>query len=175
VVKLEQNYRSTQTILDAANAVIANNAMRKPKALWTEQVGGELISRYHAEDEHDEATWVVHELSRLHRQEHMHWGEAAVFYRANAQSRVLEEELARLHRAVVVHVDLGDVARDLGADDDDAAFHVGIVGGDALEALPPGIAAPAEGGEGHQHGQADQTPVSHPGVCYHPDVRLGNS
>ena len=86
-----------------------------------------------------------------------------------------EEELTRLHRAVVVHVDLGDVARDLGADDDDAAFHVGIVGGDALEALPPGIAAPAEGGEGHQHGQADQTPVSHRGVCYHPDARLGNS
>ena len=69
--------------------------MRKPKALWTEQVGGELISRYHAEDEHDEAAWVVHELSRLHRQEHMHWGEVAVFYRANAQSRVLEEELVR--------------------------------------------------------------------------------
>jgi len=95
VIVLEQNYRSTQTILDAANAVIANNAMRKPKALWTEQVGGELISRYHAEDEHDEAAWVVHELSRLHRQEHMHWGEVAVFYRANAQSRVLEEELVR--------------------------------------------------------------------------------
>ncbi|MGI8684450.1 MAG: UvrD-helicase domain-containing protein, partial [Acidimicrobiales bacterium] len=54
-IVLEQNYRSTQTILDAANAVIANNAMRKPKALWTEQVGGEVISRYHAEDEHDEA------------------------------------------------------------------------------------------------------------------------
>ena len=95
VIVLEQNYRSTQTILDAANAVIANNAMRKPKALWTEQVGAELISRYHAEDEHDEAAWVVHELSRLHRQEHMHWGEVAVFYRANAQSRVLEEELVR--------------------------------------------------------------------------------
>jgi DNA helicase-2/ATP-dependent DNA helicase PcrA len=95
VIVLEQNYRSTQTILDAANAVIANNAMRKPKALWTEQVGGELISRYHAEDEHDEAAWVVHELARLHREEHMHWGEVALFYRANAQSRVLEEELVR--------------------------------------------------------------------------------
>jgi DNA helicase-2/ATP-dependent DNA helicase PcrA len=95
VIVLEQNYRSTQTILEAANAVIANNAMRKPKALWTEQVGGELISRYHAEDEHDEAAWVVAEMARLHRQEHMRWGDLAVFYRANAQSRVLEEELVR--------------------------------------------------------------------------------
>ena len=79
-----------------------------------------------------------------------------------------EEELARLHRAVVVHVDLGDVAPDLRADDDDAAFHVRVVGGDALRALPPGMAAPAEGGEGRHDGQGDQTPVSHRGVCYHP-------
>ena len=55
IIVLDQNYRSTQTILDAANAVIANNAARRPKHLWTEQVGGELITRYHAEDEHDEA------------------------------------------------------------------------------------------------------------------------
>src|SRR6185295_3636519 len=88
VILLEQNYRSTQTILDAANAVIANNAMRKPKALWTEQVGGELITRYHAEDEHDEASWVVQEINRLHRAEGRRWGDMAVFYRANAQSRV---------------------------------------------------------------------------------------
>ena len=95
VIVLEQNYRSTQTILDAANAVIANNAMRKPKALWTEQVGGELINRYHAEDERDEAMWAVHEMRRLHENEHYRWGDIAVFYRTNAQSRVLEEELAR--------------------------------------------------------------------------------
>jgi len=94
-VVLEQNYRSTQTILDAANAVIANNAMRKPKALWTEQIGGELINRYHAEDEHDEALWAVHEMGRLHDDEHYRWGDIAIFYRTNAQSRVLEEELAR--------------------------------------------------------------------------------
>ena len=55
VIVLDQNYRSTQNILDAANAVIANNAARRPKHLWTEQVGGELITRYHAEDEHDES------------------------------------------------------------------------------------------------------------------------
>jgi hypothetical protein len=79
-----------------------------------------------------------------------------------------EEEIARLHRAVVVHVELGDVARDLGADDDDAALDVRVVGGDPLRALPPRVAAPAEGGEGHHDGQADQTPVSHRGLCYHP-------
>ncbi|MDQ3680190.1 MAG: DNA helicase PcrA [Actinomycetota bacterium] len=93
-IVLEQNYRSTQTILDAANAIIANNALRKPKSLWTEQVGGELISRYHAEDEHDEAVWVCQEMARLHHQG-APWGDMAVFYRANAQSRVLEEELVR--------------------------------------------------------------------------------
>ncbi len=93
-IVLEQNYRSTQTILGAANAIIANNALRKPKSLWTEQVGGELISRYHAEDEHDEATWVCQEMARLHRQG-TRWGDMAVFYRTNAQSRVVEEELVR--------------------------------------------------------------------------------
>ena len=94
VIVLEQNYRSTQTILDAANAVIANNAMRKPKALWTSQVGGELITRYHAEDEHDEGAWVAGELSRLHDGRYT-WGDMAVFYRTNAQSRAVEEELVR--------------------------------------------------------------------------------
>jgi len=96
LIVLEQNYRSTQTILDAANAVIANNQMRKPKALWTEQVGGELIQRYYAEDEHDEAVWVGHEISRLHEQTGYRWGDIAVFYRTNAMSRVLEETLVRL-------------------------------------------------------------------------------
>jgi DNA helicase-2/ATP-dependent DNA helicase PcrA len=96
VIVLEQNYRSTQTILDAANAVIANNLLRKPKALWTEQVGGELIQRYHAEDEHDEAAWVAQEMFRLHEGEPLRWGEMAVFYRTNAQSRVLEEQLVRV-------------------------------------------------------------------------------
>jgi DNA helicase II / ATP-dependent DNA helicase PcrA len=94
VIVLEQNYRSTQTILDAANSVIANNLMRKPKALWTEQMGGELITRYHAEDEHDEAAWAVHEMRRLHG-EGRRWGDVALFYRANAQSRVIEEELVK--------------------------------------------------------------------------------
>ena len=94
-IVLEQNYRSTQTILDAANAVIANNAMRKPKALWTEQVGGELITRYYAEDEHDEAAWCTHQMERLHDSRQFQWGDMAVFYRTNAQSRAVEEELVR--------------------------------------------------------------------------------
>ena len=95
VIVLEQNYRSTQTILDAANAVIAQNLMRKPKALWTEQQGGELISRYHAEDERDEASWVVDEIRRQRRENDYRYSDMAVFYRTNAQSRAIEEELAR--------------------------------------------------------------------------------
>ena len=65
VVLLEQNYRSTQTILDAANAVIANNAARQPKRLWTDSGSGEPITRYHAEDEGDEATFVASTAHRL--------------------------------------------------------------------------------------------------------------
>jgi len=95
VVLLEQNYRSTQTILDSANAVIANNLGRKPKVLWTDKTGGERIVRYHAEDERDEASWVVAEIARLHDTGHYRWGDVAVFYRTNAQSRLIEEDLAR--------------------------------------------------------------------------------
>jgi DNA helicase II / ATP-dependent DNA helicase PcrA len=90
VVTLEQNYRSTRTILDAANAVIENNAMRKPKALWTAQEGGENIVRYHASDEHDEAAWIAMEVRKLSEQGHP-FADIAIFYRTNAQSRVLEE------------------------------------------------------------------------------------
>ena len=95
VILLEQNYRSTQTILDAANAVIANNFGRKPKALWTDKGSGPKIRRYHADDEADEAQWVTHEMARLHDSGEHTWGELAVFYRTNAQSRVLEEQLMR--------------------------------------------------------------------------------
>ena len=90
VVTLEQNYRSTKTILDAANAVIENNAMRKPKELWTSEDGGELIVRYHASDEHDESAWITHEVRKLSEQGHP-FADVAIFYRTNAQSRVLEE------------------------------------------------------------------------------------
>jgi len=90
VFTLEQNYRSTKNILNAANAIIENNVMRKPKSLWTESIAGDLITRYHAQNEHDEAAWVAGEIDRL--VEHGYQlADVAVFYRTNAQSRVLEE------------------------------------------------------------------------------------
>ncbi|MCU1354951.1 MAG: UvrD/REP helicase, partial [Acidimicrobiales bacterium] len=95
VIVLEQNYRSTQTILDAANAVIANNLSRKPKELWTDEGDGHAIIRYHADTEADEAQWVVHEISKLHDSGDHVWGDVAIFYRTNAQSRVVEEHLLR--------------------------------------------------------------------------------
>jgi DNA helicase-2/ATP-dependent DNA helicase PcrA len=95
VVMLEQNYRSTQTILDAANAVIANNAGRRPKHLWTDSVGGELICRYLGEDERDEALYLAREIHRLVEECPYRFGDLAVFYRTNAQSRVLEEVFVR--------------------------------------------------------------------------------
>ena len=91
VVTLEQNYRSTQTILGAANATIENNLMRKPKSLWTQSIGGEPVTRYHAQNEHDEAGWIVSEIRRLRDELERPLSEIAVFYRTNAQSRVLEE------------------------------------------------------------------------------------
>ncbi|MGH2817967.1 MAG: ATP-dependent helicase [Actinomycetota bacterium] len=94
VITLEQNYRSTKTILDAANAVIENNVMRKPKSLWTESVEGDLITRYHAQNEHDEAAWVAGEIGHLIELGYSR-ADTAVFYRTNAQSRVLEECFAQ--------------------------------------------------------------------------------
>jgi DNA helicase-2/ATP-dependent DNA helicase PcrA len=95
VVRLEQNYRSTQTILAAANAVVANNADRKPKTLWTENVDGEAITRYLASDERDEARFVVEEIERLMSLEHRSYADFAIFYRTNAQSRVIEDQFLR--------------------------------------------------------------------------------
>ncbi len=96
VVLLEQNYRSTQTILDAANSVIANNFSRKPKNLWTDHGGGDRIIRYHADDEVDESQFVAGELAQLHDTGDFRWGEMAGFYRTNAQSRVLEDYFMRV-------------------------------------------------------------------------------
>jgi DNA helicase-2/ATP-dependent DNA helicase PcrA len=95
VVKLEQNYRSTSTILAAANAVVANNADRKPKTLWTANVEGEAITRYLAADERDEVRFVVDEIERLLSAEGRSYSDFAVFYRTNAQSRVLEDQFLR--------------------------------------------------------------------------------
>ena len=94
VIKLEQNYRSTQNILDAANQVIAHNAGRKEKALWTEGAEGEKIGLYHAMDERDEAAFVAL-MSRKLIAQGVRPGEIAVLYRTNAQSRVLEEAFIR--------------------------------------------------------------------------------
>ncbi len=95
IVVLEQNYRSTQNILDAANSVIVNNAGRKPKDLWTDQGSGPAIVRYHADDEEDEARYVVSEIVRRRDTEQMRLDETAVFYRTNAQSRAVEEQLIK--------------------------------------------------------------------------------
>ena len=94
VVVLDQNYRSTQTILDAANSVISNNFGRKPKDLWTNKSTGDKIVLYRADDEVEEAAWVVGELQRQHEQGALRWSDVAIFYRANAQSRIIEERLA---------------------------------------------------------------------------------
>ena len=94
VVKLEQNYRSTQTILNASNAVIANNRQRKPKQLWSELGEGSPVHLRELEDERAEARFVVSEVERL-VDEGESRDEIAVFYRTNAQSRVLEDELVR--------------------------------------------------------------------------------
>jgi len=93
VVVLAQNYRSTQTILDAANAVISNNQERKPKELWTDIGVGDLVVRYYADDEFDEAQFAVSQLAKLKKSRGRQWRDMAVFYRTNAQSRVLEESL----------------------------------------------------------------------------------
>ncbi|MBB4958128.1 DNA helicase PcrA [Micromonospora polyrhachis] len=95
-ILLEQNYRSTQTILNAANAVIDNNASRKPKRLWSEQGAGEQIVGYVADTEHAEADWVAREIDRLCDDDEARPGEVAVFYRTNAQSRVFEEVFIRV-------------------------------------------------------------------------------
>ena len=89
VVMLEQNYRSTSTILEAANNVIANNEMRKEKNLWTENPQGELIEHFTAMDSHGEAKFITNEIKKL--ADRYMYNEFAVLYRTNAQSRVLEE------------------------------------------------------------------------------------
>jgi DNA helicase-2/ATP-dependent DNA helicase PcrA len=95
VILLEQNFRSTQTILDAANAVIAKNPSRHAKNLFTDGDQGDKIRLYRAGDEYDEGRWVASELRRVRSEHGIGWSEMAVFYRTNAQSRVLEEEMIR--------------------------------------------------------------------------------
>ncbi|MFD5283358.1 DNA helicase PcrA [Streptomyces rubrogriseus] len=94
-ILLEQNYRSTQTILSAANAVIERNESRRPKNLWTNQGSGARITGYVADTEHDEAQFVADEIDRLTDAGEAKAGDVAVFYRTNAQSRVFEEVFIR--------------------------------------------------------------------------------
>ena len=95
-ILLEQNYRSTQTILSAANAVIARNPDRKPKNLWSDAGSGEPIAGYVAENEHDEAAWVAQRIEELSDAGEAMASDVAVFYRTNAQSRVFEEVFIRV-------------------------------------------------------------------------------
>ncbi len=95
VIMLEQNYRSTQTILNAANAVIGKNTDRKPKNLWSDAGDGALITGYVADTEHDEAQFVAGEIRRLREEDDARYADAAVFYRTNAQSRSFEEVFIR--------------------------------------------------------------------------------
>ncbi|WP_432188457.1 DNA helicase PcrA [Streptomyces sp. Tue6028] len=95
-ILLEQNYRSTQTILSAANAVIERNESRRPKNLWTNAGAGSNITGYVADTEHDEAQFVADEIDRLTDAGEAKAGDVAVFYRTNAQSRVFEEVFIRV-------------------------------------------------------------------------------
>ncbi len=95
-IMLEQNYRSTQTILTAANAVISRNESRKPKNLWTDAGQGDGIVGYVGDDEHDEARFIAEEIDKLTDAGHARAGDVAVFYRTNAQSRVFEEIFIRV-------------------------------------------------------------------------------
>ena len=99
VILLEQNYRSTQTILDAANQVIENNSRRQKKKLWTQNAPGEKVTYYHASDERDESRFVVSQIQQEQRENNRGLGDFAVLYRTNAQSRVIEETLLKANMA----------------------------------------------------------------------------
>ncbi len=95
VVRLEQNYRSTQNILDAAYGVISQNAGRAPKRLWTEEKGGPQLTLHGALNAQEEAAWVVRQVEMLRRSEHLEFGDFAILCRVNAQSRPFEEAFLR--------------------------------------------------------------------------------
>lgn len=94
-IKLEQNYRSTKVILDAANAVIDNNSGRPPKNLWTDKIEGAKIQHFTAQSEHEEAAFIGDTISKKHSIHDIPYGDMAILYRTNAQSRVLEEGLIK--------------------------------------------------------------------------------
>jgi DNA helicase-2/ATP-dependent DNA helicase PcrA len=96
VFLMEQNYRSTGNILGVANALIEHNVQRKPKTLWTDAPSGELVVTFRANDEHEEALFVASEIQRLRDDEGFRFRDVAVFYRTNAQSRVIEDIFMRV-------------------------------------------------------------------------------
>ncbi|MCT4508963.1 MAG: DNA helicase PcrA [Tepidibacter sp.] len=95
VVKLEQNYRSTQTILDAANKVIANNITRKDKKLWTQSDSGDRIRTFKSRDEREEGDFIAHSIKKMNNDKGIEYKDCAILYRTNAQSRALEEALIK--------------------------------------------------------------------------------
>ena len=95
IIKLEQNYRSTGNILNAANAVITNNVGRKDKRLWTEKEDGKLPEIHLCTDEYDEARYLVEQIEHLKREEYYKYSDFAILYRMNTQSRAIEEILRR--------------------------------------------------------------------------------
>ncbi|MBI5422044.1 UvrD-helicase domain-containing protein [Candidatus Peregrinibacteria bacterium] len=95
LIKLEQNYRSTQSILDAADSIIEKNKQRKSKKMWTEQKGGDPIQIWHLGSEYEEAERITQEIERLRREEGAKLNDIVTLYRTNAQSRVLEEALLK--------------------------------------------------------------------------------
>mgnify|MGYP000372257825 FL=1 len=95
IIKLEQNYRCTGNILNAANAVIKNNVVKYEKKLWTENDKGELPNVFCGDTEYDEASYIVEQINRLRREEYFKYADFAVLYRMNAQSRAIEDILRR--------------------------------------------------------------------------------
>ena len=96
-MKLEQNYRSTKTILQIASKLISNNLQRKDKQLWTENVQGEKAKLFLCQDEHDEARVVAEQLKELQEKHNYSWNQMAIFYRMNALSRVMEDALRKMN------------------------------------------------------------------------------
>ena len=95
IIKLEQNYRSTKSILDAANAVIKNNSKKYEKNLWTEKEKGKLPIVHACDNEYDEALYIVEQIKHLKREEYYKYSDFAILYRMNTQSRSIEEILVR--------------------------------------------------------------------------------
>ena len=95
IIKLEQNYRCTGNILNAANAVIKNNTVKYKKELWTENDIGELPNVFCGDNEYDEASYIIEQINRLRREEYFQYSDFTILYRMNAQSRAIEDILRR--------------------------------------------------------------------------------